>query len=33
MQSFGLEKLLLFTCKQLQLAEKVYPVYEAGPLG
>jgi transposase len=32
-QSFGLEKLLLFACKQLQLAEKVYAVYEAGPLG
>jgi transposase len=32
-QSFGLETLLLFCCKQLQLAEKVYLVYEAGPLG
>src|SRR5882724_2712610 len=32
-QSFKLEKLLLFACKQLQLAEKVYAVYEAGPLG
>src|ERR1700756_568122 len=32
-QSFGLEKLLLFACKQLQLAGKVYAVYEAGPLG
>src|SRR5208337_1414770 len=32
-QSFTLEKLLLFGFKQLQLAEKVYAVYEAGPLG
>jgi len=32
-QSFTLEKLLLFSFKQLQLAEKVYAVYEAGPLG
>src|SRR5271169_1408441 len=32
-QSFGLTELLLFACKQLQLAEKVYAVYEAGPLG
>src|SRR5271165_4314455 len=32
-QSFGLEKLLLFGYKQLGLAEKVYAVYEAGPLG
>jgi transposase len=32
-QSFSLEKLLLFGYKQLQLAEKVYAVYEAGPLG
>src|SRR5258707_3356551 len=32
-QSFGLEKLLLFGYKQLELAEKVYAVYEAGPLG
>ena len=32
-QSFGLTGLLLFACKQLQLAEKVYAVYEAGPLG
>jgi transposase len=32
-QSFTLEKLLLFGSKQLQSAEKVYAVYEAGPLG
>ena len=32
-QSFSLEKLLLFAYKQLALAEKVYAVYEAGPLG
>ena len=32
-QSFGLVELLLFACKQRQLAEKVYAVYEAGPLG
>src|SRR5271165_7298303 len=32
-QSFSLEKLLLFGYKQLGLAEKVYAVYEAGPLG
>ena len=32
-QSFSLEKLLLFAYKQRQLAEKVYAVYEAGPLG
>src|ERR1700737_252127 len=32
-QSFKLEKLLLFASKQLELAEKVYAVYEAGPLG
>src|SRR5271157_3205986 len=31
-QSFTLEKLLLFGFKQLQLAEKVYAVYEAGLL-
>jgi len=30
---FGLVELLLFACKQLQWAEKVYAVYEAGPLG
>jgi transposase len=32
-QSFGFEELLLFAQKQLQLAEEVYAVYEAGPLG
>jgi transposase len=32
-QSFSVAKLLLFAQKQLQLAEKVYAVYEAGPLG
>jgi transposase len=32
-QSFTLEKLLLFGYKQRQLAEKVYAVYEAGPMG
>jgi transposase len=32
-QSFGFEELLLFGQKQLSLAEKVYAVYEAGPLG
>jgi hypothetical protein len=32
-QSFQQEKLLAFARKQLQLAEKVYAVYEAGPLG
>src|SRR5262245_40759812 len=32
-QSFREEKLLAFAAKQLQLAEKVYAVYEAGPLG
>jgi hypothetical protein len=32
-QSFGFEELLLFGHKQLSLAEKVYAVYEAGPLG
>src|SRR5215831_12945057 len=31
--SFSEGKLLLFAQKQLQLAEKVYAVYEAGPLG
>ena len=31
-QIFSLEKLLLFSYKQLELAEKVYAVYEAGPL-
>jgi transposase len=32
-QSFKPEKLLGFARKQLELAEKVYAVYEAGPLG
>ena len=32
-QSFGFAELLLFAQKQLQLAEEVYAVYEAGPLG
>lgn len=32
-QSFRFDKLLLFAFKQVQLAEKVYAVYEAGPLG
>lgn len=32
-QNFGFEELLLFGQKQLSLAEKVYAVYEAGPLG
>ena len=32
-QSFNQAALLLFACKQLRLAEKVYAVYEAGPLG
>src|SRR5260370_6030961 len=32
-QSFGFQELLLFAQKQLQLAEEVYAVYEAGPLG
>jgi hypothetical protein len=32
-QRFGLEELLLFGHKQLQYAEEVYAVYEAGPLG
>jgi len=32
-QSFKPDKLLVFVAKQLQLAEKVYVVYEAGPLG
>ena len=32
-KSSSLEKLLLFAYKQLELAEKVYAVYEAGPLG
>jgi transposase len=32
-QSFSFEELLLFAQKQLSLAEAVYAVYEAGPLG
>src|SRR5438270_4428278 len=32
-QSFRFEELLLFAQKQLRLAEEVYAVYEAGPLG
>jgi transposase len=32
-QNFSFEELLLFAHKQLKLAEKVYAVYEAGPLG
>jgi hypothetical protein len=32
-QSFSLEALLLFCYKQLALADEVYVVYEAGPLG
>ena len=32
-QSFRFEELLLFAQKQLNLAEEVYAVYEAGPLG
>ena len=32
-QRFGLNELLLFGQKQLQWAEEVYAVYEAGPLG
>jgi len=32
-QSFKPDKLLGFVARQLQLAEKVYAVYEAGPLG
>ena len=32
-QSFSFEELLLFAHKQLSLGEKVYAVYEAGPLG
>jgi transposase len=32
-QSFSFEALLLFAQKQLSLAEEVYAVYEAGPLG
>jgi hypothetical protein len=32
-QSFSFAALLLFAQKQLSLAEEVYAVYEAGPLG
>jgi len=32
-QRFGLSELLLYAHKQLQRAEEVYAVYEAGPLG
>jgi hypothetical protein len=32
-QNLSFEELLLFAHKQLSLAEKVYAVYEAGPLG
>lgn len=32
-QNLGFEELLLFAQKQLRVAEKVYAVYEAGPLG
>jgi transposase len=32
-QRFGLSELLLYAHKQLQWAEAVYAVYEAGPLG
>jgi hypothetical protein len=32
-QNLGFEELLLFGHKQLSLAERVYAVYEAGPLG
>jgi len=32
-QSLSAEELLLFAQKQLRLAEEVYAVYEAGPLG
>ena len=32
-QNVGFEELLLFAHKQLSLAEKVYAVYEACPLG
>ena len=32
-QSFSFEELLLFAQKQLSVAEEVYAVYEAGPLG
>src|SRR5246127_1569453 len=32
-QNLGFEELMLFAHKQLSLAERVYAVYEAGPLG
>ena len=32
-QNFSFEELLLFAHKQLSLGQKVYAVYEAGPLG
>src|SRR5215469_14795697 len=32
-ENLGFEALLLFCCKQRKVAEKVYAVYEAGPLG
>ena len=32
-QNFNFEELLLFAHKQLSLGQKVYAVYEAGPLG
>ena len=32
-QSFSFEELLNFAQRQLSLGEKVYAVYEAGPLG
>jgi transposase len=32
-QNLSFEELLLFGCKQTQLGEQVYAVYEAGPLG
>jgi len=32
-ENLGFEALVLYCCKQRKLAEKVYAVYEAGPLG
>ncbi|MBO0799432.1 MAG: hypothetical protein J2P31_11485, partial [Blastocatellia bacterium] len=32
-QNLSFEELLLFACKQRQLGEGIYAVYEAGPLG
>lgn len=32
-QNFSFEELLLFAHKQLSLGQRVYAVYEAGPLG